>query len=83
MRALTISVAKLREQLGEPVVGLAQARFHPARHHSAFSSWQIVPTALGRMLGDKGPVKARRVMEAMPQMSKIDIAGLKRAHDKA
>ena len=46
-------------------------------------SWQIVPTALGRMLSDKDPVKARRVMEAMLQMSKIDIAGLKRAYDKA
>lgn len=46
-------------------------------------SWQIVPTALGRMLGDEDPVKARRVMEAMLQMSKIDIAGLKRAYEKA
>jgi predicted 3-demethylubiquinone-9 3-methyltransferase (glyoxalase superfamily) len=46
-------------------------------------SWQIIPTALGRMLGDKDPAKARRVMEAMLQMSKIDIAGLKRAYDKA
>jgi predicted 3-demethylubiquinone-9 3-methyltransferase (glyoxalase superfamily) len=35
------------------------------------------------MLGDKDPAKARRVMEAMLQMSKIDIAGLKRAYDKA
>ena len=46
-------------------------------------SWQIIPTALGRMLGDKDPAKARRVMEAMLQMSKIDIAGLRRAYDKA
>jgi predicted 3-demethylubiquinone-9 3-methyltransferase (glyoxalase superfamily) len=46
-------------------------------------SWQVIPTTLGRMLGDKDPVKARRVMEAMLQMSKIDIAGLKRAYDKA
>jgi predicted 3-demethylubiquinone-9 3-methyltransferase (glyoxalase superfamily) len=34
------------------------------------------------MLGDKDPVKARRVMEAMLQMSKIDIASLKRAFDQ-
>ena len=46
-------------------------------------SWQIIPTALGRMLGDRDPAKARRVMEAMLQMSKIDIAGLRRAYDKA
>jgi predicted 3-demethylubiquinone-9 3-methyltransferase (glyoxalase superfamily) len=45
-------------------------------------SWQIIPTALGRMLGDKDPVKARRVMEAMLQMSKIDVAALKRAYDQ-
>jgi predicted 3-demethylubiquinone-9 3-methyltransferase (glyoxalase superfamily) len=45
-------------------------------------SWQVIPTALGRMLGDRDPVKARRVMEAMLQMSKIDIADLKRAYDK-
>src|SRR6266480_674647 len=45
-------------------------------------SWQIIPTALGRMLRDKDPQKAGRVMQAMLQMSKIDIAGLKRAYDQ-
>ena len=44
-------------------------------------SWQIVPTALGEILGDKDPVKVRRVMEAMMQMGKLDIAGLQRAYD--
>jgi predicted 3-demethylubiquinone-9 3-methyltransferase (glyoxalase superfamily) len=44
-------------------------------------SWQIVPTALGEMLGDKDPQKARRVMQAMLQMKKIEIGGLKRAYD--
>jgi predicted 3-demethylubiquinone-9 3-methyltransferase (glyoxalase superfamily) len=43
-------------------------------------SWQIVPTVLGEMLGDKDPVKAQRVMQAMLQMKKIDIAGLRRAY---
>ncbi len=43
-------------------------------------SWQIIPTALGEMLGDKDPEKAQRVMQAMLQMGKIDIAGLKRAY---
>jgi len=44
-------------------------------------SWQIVPIVLGQMLGDPDPVKARRVMEAMLQMRKIDIAALRRAYD--
>jgi len=42
-------------------------------------SWQIIPTALGEMLGDKDPQKAGRVMQAMMQMGKIEIEGLKRA----
>ncbi len=45
-------------------------------------SWQIVPTVLGRMLQDKDPEKARRVMNAMLQMDKIDIEGLRRAYDR-
>jgi predicted 3-demethylubiquinone-9 3-methyltransferase (glyoxalase superfamily) len=36
-------------------------------------SWQIVPSALGRLLGDKDPEKAKRVMQAMLKMSKLDI----------
>jgi predicted 3-demethylubiquinone-9 3-methyltransferase (glyoxalase superfamily) len=44
-------------------------------------SWQIIPTALGRMLQDKDPAKSRRVMGAMLQMDKIDIAALQRAYD--
>ena len=44
-------------------------------------SWQIIPTALGRMLQDQDPAKSRRVMGAMLQMDKIDIAALQRAYD--
>jgi predicted 3-demethylubiquinone-9 3-methyltransferase (glyoxalase superfamily) len=44
-------------------------------------SWQIVPSALMEMLQDKDPQKSKRVMQAMLQMSKIDIAGLKRAYE--
>ena len=44
-------------------------------------SWQIIPTALGELLGDKDPEKAKRVMDAMFQMSKIDIKTLKQAYD--
>jgi predicted 3-demethylubiquinone-9 3-methyltransferase (glyoxalase superfamily) len=45
-------------------------------------SWQIVPTALGRLMADKDPEKAKRVMQSMLQMSKIDIAALERARDE-
>ncbi len=45
-------------------------------------SWQIVPTALGELMGDSDPAKAQRVMQAMLQMRKIDVAGLQRAHDQ-
>ena len=45
-------------------------------------SWQIVPTVLGQMLQDKDAEKSKRVMNAMMQMDKIDIAGLKRAYEQ-
>jgi predicted 3-demethylubiquinone-9 3-methyltransferase (glyoxalase superfamily) len=44
-------------------------------------SWQIVPNALGQLMGDPNPVKARNVMNAMLKMKKINIAGLKTAYD--
>ena len=44
-------------------------------------SWQIIPRALGEMLGDKDPEKSKRVMQAMLQMDKIDIKTLKQAYD--
>lgn len=44
-------------------------------------SWQIIPTALGEMLGDKDPEKAGRVMQAMLKMQKIDIKTLEQAYD--
>jgi len=43
-------------------------------------SWQIVPSNLGKRLRDKDPVKAKRVMEAMMQMIKLDIDGIERAY---
>ena len=42
-------------------------------------SWQIVPRVLPEMLGDPDPAKAQRVMQAMLQMVKLDIAALKAA----
>jgi predicted 3-demethylubiquinone-9 3-methyltransferase (glyoxalase superfamily) len=46
-------------------------------------TWQVIPTALGRMLGDSDPAKSQAVMRAMMQMDKIDIAGLERAYAHA
>jgi predicted 3-demethylubiquinone-9 3-methyltransferase (glyoxalase superfamily) len=43
-------------------------------------SWQIVPSVLPQLLGDPDPAKAQRVMQAMLQMVKLDIAGLQAAH---
>ena len=44
-------------------------------------SWQIVPAVLGKLMQDKDPEKSKRVMQALMQMDKLDIAGLKRAYD--
>jgi predicted 3-demethylubiquinone-9 3-methyltransferase (glyoxalase superfamily) len=44
-------------------------------------SWQVVPRVLGEMLNDEDPEKAKRVMNAMLQMSKIEIEGLRRAYE--
>ncbi len=43
-------------------------------------SWQIVPRILPELLMDPDPVKSGRVMEAMLQMKKLDIAALERAY---
>ena len=43
-------------------------------------SWQIIPSALFRLMSDPDPEKSRRVMEAMLQMKKIDVLTLERAH---
>jgi predicted 3-demethylubiquinone-9 3-methyltransferase (glyoxalase superfamily) len=44
-------------------------------------SWQIVPTALGKLLGDPDPEKSSRVMKAMLQMEKLEIRGLQEAYE--
>lgn len=43
-------------------------------------SWQVVPEALPRLLGDPDAAKASRVMQAMLQMTKIDVAKLEAAY---
>ena len=42
-------------------------------------SWQIVPTAMIEMLNDPDATKSQRVMTAMLQMKKIEVAALRRA----
>lgn len=43
-------------------------------------SWQIVPTALGELMSGPDPAKSGRVMQAMMQMTRIDIAALQQAY---
>jgi predicted 3-demethylubiquinone-9 3-methyltransferase (glyoxalase superfamily) len=45
-------------------------------------SWQIVPTILGKLMGDKDPAKVARVTAAMLKMVKLDSAELQRAYDQ-
>jgi predicted 3-demethylubiquinone-9 3-methyltransferase (glyoxalase superfamily) len=42
-------------------------------------SWQVIPSILLKLMGDKDPEKAGRVMQAMMKMVKIDIRGLQQA----
>ena len=44
-------------------------------------SWQVVPTVLAKMVSDPDTEKSGRVMEALLQMKKLDIAELKRAYE--
>jgi predicted 3-demethylubiquinone-9 3-methyltransferase (glyoxalase superfamily) len=44
-------------------------------------SWQIVPSVLMQLMQDPDPQKSQRVMEAMLQMTKIDIAKLRQAYE--
>ena len=46
-------------------------------------SWQIIPTALPRLLTDPDPAKAQAVMQAMLQMRKIEVPVLQAAYDGA
>jgi predicted 3-demethylubiquinone-9 3-methyltransferase (glyoxalase superfamily) len=46
-------------------------------------AWQIVPSVLGELIGGKDPAGAKRAMQAMLQMTRLDIAALRRAYDGA
>ena len=45
-------------------------------------SWQIVPTAVVKMMQDRDADRANRVMQAILQMQKLDIKRLKQAYDQ-
>ncbi len=44
-------------------------------------SWQVVPTALGNIIGGPDPAGAQRAVQAMLQMRKLDAAVLQQAYD--
>lgn len=44
-------------------------------------SWQIVPKRLGELISDPDPARGKRVMQAMMEMIKLDIAALEAAAD--
>ncbi len=44
-------------------------------------SWQVVPTGMDELFADPDPERARRAMEAMLKMGKLEIAALHRAAD--
>lgn len=44
-------------------------------------SWQVVPIAFNELMNDPDPEKSERMMEAMLQMKKLDIAALKNAYE--
>ncbi|NJN93649.1 MAG: VOC family protein [Anaerolineales bacterium] len=46
-------------------------------------SWQIVPRQLDELMNDEDTERAGRVMQALMQMKKIDIAGLRQAYEQA
>ena len=46
-------------------------------------SWQVIPTALMKLMGDPDPARSKAVMDAMLKMQKIVIADLEQAYDHA
>jgi predicted 3-demethylubiquinone-9 3-methyltransferase (glyoxalase superfamily) len=44
-------------------------------------TWQIIPSVLGKLLGDKDPQRAGRAVQAMLAMTRLDIARLQAAAD--
>jgi predicted 3-demethylubiquinone-9 3-methyltransferase (glyoxalase superfamily) len=44
-------------------------------------SWQVVPSDLGKMIGDRDPARSQRTVAAMLKMSKLDIKTLRDAYE--
>ena len=70
--ALLVAVPVLLGSLARIPMGMLTDRFGV--------TWQIIPDVLIKLLTDKDSEKAKRVTQAMMQMIKLDIAGLKKAH---
>jgi hypothetical protein len=66
---------------GRPVLhlGVCQLVYRPRAKVKYGLPWQIVPRRLPELLSDPDAAKAKRVMEAMMQMVKIDVATLEAA----
>ncbi|MBI3122931.1 MAG: VOC family protein [Ignavibacteriales bacterium] len=64
---------KLTEGGGEAQCGWLKDKFG--------LSWQVVPTAMGKLFSSPDPEKTNRVMKAMLQMKKLVIADLQKAYD--
>jgi predicted 3-demethylubiquinone-9 3-methyltransferase (glyoxalase superfamily) len=45
-------------------------------------SWQIIPSALGKLMSDPDPRKSQAVLQAMLKMSKIEISELEQAYNQ-
>ncbi|HWG51388.1 MAG TPA: VOC family protein [Candidatus Acidoferrales bacterium] len=45
-------------------------------------SWQIIPSALGKLMSDPDPAKSQAVLQAMLKMSKIEVSELERAYNQ-
>ena len=69
-------VDRLWERLGE---GGAYSRCGWLKDRYGLS-WQIVPAALPKLVGGSDKAGAKRAMEAMLQMGKLDIAALEAAY---
>lgn len=76
---------KTQEEVGELLERLSEGgekqKYGWPKDKSGLS-FQIVHSSLGEMLQDKNPEKSKRVMDAMLQMDKIDIQGLKQAYER-
>jgi predicted 3-demethylubiquinone-9 3-methyltransferase (glyoxalase superfamily) len=62
----------------EEAVRLYTSLFKSSR---VLATTRYVPAKIGELIGDQDPAKAKRTIEAMLKMVKLDIAALQRAHD--